>query len=91
MIGLSVCREFPATESQHLLREPDRRYIHGPVKISKFYVNKVQSVIYPFLTGCMRRTYAAIFSFIAGVMPLKTWDTLTRLTESVSFEARSSA
>ena len=27
------------------------------------------SVISPFLTGCIRRTYAAIFSFIAGVMP----------------------
>src|SRR6056297_2155430 len=26
-------------------------------------------VISPFLTGCIRRTYAAIFSFIAGVMP----------------------
>jgi hypothetical protein len=23
----------------------------------------------PFLTGCIRRTYAAIFSFCAGVMP----------------------
>ena len=27
------------------------------------------AVIPPFLTGCGRRTYAAIFSFIAGVMP----------------------
>jgi hypothetical protein len=27
------------------------------------------AVISPFLTGCIRRTYAAIFSFIAGVMP----------------------
>ena len=27
------------------------------------------SVISPFLTGCIRRTYAAIFSFMAGVMP----------------------
>ena len=26
-------------------------------------------VISPFLTGCIRRTYAAIFSFMAGVMP----------------------
>ncbi|SFD91067.1 hypothetical protein SAMN04488523_103322 [Sulfitobacter brevis] len=26
-------------------------------------------VILPYLTGCRRRTYAAIFSFIAGVMP----------------------
>jgi len=26
-------------------------------------------VISPFLTGCVRRTYAAIFSFMAGVMP----------------------
>ena len=26
-------------------------------------------VIPPFLTGCVRRTYAAIFSFWAGVMP----------------------
>ena len=26
-------------------------------------------VIPPFLTGCIRRTYAAIFSFWAGVMP----------------------
>ena len=26
-------------------------------------------VIPPFLTGCSRRTYAAIFSFCAGVMP----------------------
>jgi hypothetical protein len=26
-------------------------------------------VIPPFLTGCGRRTYAAIFSFWAGVMP----------------------
>jgi ParB family chromosome partitioning protein len=26
-------------------------------------------VIPPFLTGCIRRTYAAIFSFMAGVMP----------------------
>jgi hypothetical protein len=28
-----------------------------------------QMVIPPFLTGCGRRTYAAIFSFWAGVMP----------------------
>ena len=27
------------------------------------------TVIPPFLTGCGRRTHAAIFSFIAGVMP----------------------
>ena len=27
------------------------------------------SVISPFLTGCIRRIYAAIFSFCAGVMP----------------------
>ena len=27
------------------------------------------TVIPPFLTGCIRRTYAAIFSFCAGVMP----------------------
>jgi hypothetical protein len=27
------------------------------------------TVIPPFLTGCSRRTYAAIFSFMAGVMP----------------------
>ena len=26
-------------------------------------------VIPPFLTGCIRRTYAAIFSFCAGVIP----------------------
>lgn len=26
-------------------------------------------VIPPFLTGCICRTYAAIFSFMAGVMP----------------------
>jgi hypothetical protein len=26
-------------------------------------------VIPPFLAGCVRRTYAAIFSFCAGVMP----------------------
>ena len=26
-------------------------------------------VISPFLMGCIRRTYAAIFSFMAGVMP----------------------
>jgi hypothetical protein len=26
-------------------------------------------VISPFLTGCIRRIYAAIFSFCAGVMP----------------------
>ena len=26
-------------------------------------------VIPPFLTGCIRRTYATIFSFCAGVMP----------------------
>ena len=26
-------------------------------------------VISPFLTGCICRTYAAIFSFMAGVMP----------------------
>jgi hypothetical protein len=26
-------------------------------------------VIPPFLTGCIHRTYAAIFSFYAGVMP----------------------
>ncbi|EEW23712.1 hypothetical protein Rsw2DRAFT_3363 [Rhodobacter ferrooxidans] len=29
----------------------------------------VAGVIPPFLTGCIRRTYAAIFSFWAGVMP----------------------
>ena len=28
-----------------------------------------QLVIPPFLTGCSRRTHAAIFSFMAGVMP----------------------
>jgi len=30
---------------------------------------RVTGVIPPFLTGCIRRTYAAIFSFCAGVMP----------------------
>ena len=28
-----------------------------------------EMVISPFLTGCICRTYAAIFSFMAGVMP----------------------
>lgn len=28
-----------------------------------------QGVIFPFLTGCVRRIHAAIFSFCAGVMP----------------------
>jgi len=28
-----------------------------------------EGVIPPFLTGCGRRTHAAIFSFMAGVMP----------------------
>ena len=32
------------------------------------FVTRV-GVIFPFLTGCIRRTYAAIFSFMAGVMP----------------------
>ena len=33
-------------------------------------VHKAQGpVIPPFLTGCIRRTYAAIFSFCAGVTP----------------------
>jgi len=27
------------------------------------------TVISPFLTGCIRRAYVAIFSFMAGVMP----------------------
>lgn len=30
---------------------------------------EAKGVIPPFLTGCIRRTYAAIFSFWAGVMP----------------------
>ena len=34
----------------------------------KGYVPDVM-VISPFLTGCICRTYAAIFSFMAGVMP----------------------
>jgi len=42
-------------------------------KISDFDVAVVPSgsgaVIIPFLTGCGRRTYAAILSFWAGVMP----------------------
>ncbi|MFT5060571.1 MAG: hypothetical protein ACI9AX_000893, partial [Polaromonas sp.] len=29
----------------------------------------LRRVIPPFLVGCIRRTYAAIFSFMAGVMP----------------------
>ena len=33
------------------------------------YFLKPDTVIPPFLTGCGRRTYAAIFSFCAGVMP----------------------
>ncbi len=34
-----------------------------------FRVKMRETVISPFLAGCIRRTYAAIFSFIAGVMP----------------------
>jgi hypothetical protein len=37
---------------------------YGPVRLLV-----VCPVIPPFLTGCIRRTYAAIFSFWAGVMP----------------------
>jgi hypothetical protein len=39
---------------------------------SSFYyelMGETAMVISPFLTGCIRRTYAAIFSFMAGVMP----------------------
>jgi hypothetical protein len=33
------------------------------------FKTKGEMVIPPFLTGCIRRTYAAILSFWAGVMP----------------------
>jgi hypothetical protein len=37
--------------------------------IYRFGVTPETPVIPPFLTGCICRTYAAIFSFMAGVMP----------------------
>jgi hypothetical protein len=37
--------------------------------IMKPTTGALRPVIPPFLTGCIRRTYAAIFSFWAGVMP----------------------
>ena len=51
------------------------RYKRGKAKvigvIAQGLINKARGgeVIPPFLTGCVRRTYAAIFSFWAGVMP----------------------
>jgi hypothetical protein len=33
------------------------------------YFSEVPGVISPFLTGCIRRIHAAIFSFMAGVIP----------------------
>ena len=37
--------------------------------MSENNLNARPSVISPFLAGCGRRTYPAIFSFMAGVMP----------------------
>ena len=46
---------------------------HGSVafrkKLSRGQLLAFMGVISPFLTGCGCRTYAAIFSFCAGVMP----------------------
>ena len=43
------------------------------MKRSRFGEEKIiamlRGVISPFLTGCIRRIHAAIFSFMAGVMP----------------------
>jgi hypothetical protein len=40
-----------------------------PLMVSEGSPGRAGLVISPFLTGCIRRTYAAIFSFMAGVMP----------------------
>ena len=44
---------------------------HGLAKnlLDLFPDYDVSGVIPPFLTGCIFRTHAAIFSFMAGVMP----------------------
>ncbi|MBP0484694.1 hypothetical protein J5474_19655, partial [Sagittula sp. M10.9X] len=47
-----------SAENLKLMEIIDRQFLETP-----WYV-----VIPPFLTGCIRRTYAAIFSFWAGVM-----------------------
>jgi hypothetical protein len=47
-----------------------RVWRRGPRSLGVPSPNSVgQGVIPPFLAGCSRRTYAAIFSFMAGVMP----------------------
>ena len=46
-----------------------RRVAQSPKLSQDGFEAEGDVVIPPFLTGCGRRTYAAIFSFIAGVMP----------------------
>ncbi|MDO8883673.1 DUF3489 domain-containing protein [Pseudotabrizicola sp.] len=57
-----------------LLQRPERASIDQIVTATGWNAHSARGlisgvVITPFLTGCIRRTYAAIFSFWAGVMP----------------------
>lgn len=50
--------------------KPVPRYKIYPYLLRKLPINRPnQVVISPFLTGCLRRIHAAIFSFMAGVIP----------------------
>ena len=61
-----------ATPHKGSLRDeiaPGLRAIPAGRKAVVAFVVDDDAVIPPFLTGCIRRTYAAIFSFCAGVTP----------------------
>ena len=49
-------------------REVARKFVRAAARRIRV-LSFANAVILPFLTGLGRRTYAAIFSFIAGVMP----------------------
>jgi hypothetical protein len=61
------------TAYQELIANWDDPAIHlayqGLILMYDGLEDAIPKVIPPFLTGCIRRTYAAIFSFWAGVMP----------------------
>ena len=64
-IALLRC-QWTSSRNYTLRAEVSRDTLMSKSRLQK---QAAQWVIPPFLAGCFRRTHAAIFSFIAGVMP----------------------
>ena len=62
LTGFSGTLQVDGYTGYNALTKPGRN--SGPVKLAYCWAGNP-----PFLTGCGRRTHAAIFSFMAGVIP----------------------